>query len=121
MTPVPIRDLLWAQGGYYVATGLWPLLHMPSFLAVTGEKRDLWLVKTVGLLVIAVGASLMTAAYGGVPGPETFALAVGSAVALTLVDVVYSVKRTISYVYLADALAEAALLWLWAFAAAVAA
>jgi hypothetical protein len=118
MAPVPIRQLLFAQGAYYAAAGLWPLVHMRSFLGVTGPKSDLWLVKTVALLIIAIGASLITAAYIAAPGPESYVLAVGSAVALTAVDVVYSIKRRISYVYLADAAAEVALLWLWAFAAA---
>lgn len=39
------------QGIYYVASGLWPLLHMRSFEAVTGPKRDKWLVNTVGALI----------------------------------------------------------------------
>ncbi len=121
MAPVPIKQLLLAQGAYYVLTGLWPQVHLRSFLAATGPKRDLWLVKTMGLLITVIGASLLGAAYRGAPGPETVVLAAGSALALTAVDVVYSVKRSISYVYLVDAAAEAALLWLWAYAAAFAA
>jgi hypothetical protein len=30
-----------AHGGFYLLTGVWPLVHMPSFLAVTGPKTDL--------------------------------------------------------------------------------
>src|SRR3954466_12104594 len=33
-----------AQGVFDVLTGAWPLLHMRSFTAVTGPKREHWLV-----------------------------------------------------------------------------
>ena len=45
------RRLLLAEGVYFFLTGLWPVVHLPSFIAVTGPKRDLWLVRTVGLLI----------------------------------------------------------------------
>src|SRR5437879_6174180 len=33
-----------AQGLYFLLTGLWQLLSISSFQAVTGPKHDLWLV-----------------------------------------------------------------------------
>jgi hypothetical protein len=30
------------QGVYFLLTGVWPIVHLPSFLAVTGPKTDLW-------------------------------------------------------------------------------
>ncbi len=50
-------------------------------------------------------------------GPETICLAAGSALALAAVDLIYSIRRTISYVYLADAAAETVVLWLWTLSA----
>lgn len=41
-----------AQGVYYVVSGAWPLVHIDSFQKVTGRNTDLWLVHTVGLLVL---------------------------------------------------------------------
>jgi hypothetical protein len=35
------RWLAGLQGAYFLVTGVWPLVHMPSFLAVTGPKTDL--------------------------------------------------------------------------------
>jgi hypothetical protein len=32
------------QGAFYVATGVWALVDLDSFMAVTGPKTDLWLV-----------------------------------------------------------------------------
>jgi hypothetical protein len=103
------RAALVAQGAYYVATGVWPILHMCSFEAVTGPKRDHWLVKTVGAVIAAVGASLLVGARRRRPSVETLALAAGSAAALGAIDVVYSAKGTISPIYLLDAAAEAVL------------
>jgi hypothetical protein len=37
------RAIAGTQGTYFLLTGVWPLLHMRSFLTVTGPKTDLWL------------------------------------------------------------------------------
>ena len=36
-----LRLVLGLQGLYYLVVGLWPLLHLRSFVWVFGEKRDL--------------------------------------------------------------------------------
>lgn len=121
MPPAP-RDprsaLALAQGLYFGATGVWPIVHMRSFLAVTGPKTDLWLVKTVGALIGVVGASLVVAGRRGRIGPETALLAMASAAALGAVDVVYVAKGRIPPVYLLDAVAEAGIVAAWALAGA---
>ena len=106
------RELAGTQALYYAATGIWPLLDIKSFERITGPKADRWLVKTVGALVTAIGASLAQAREDPTR-PETVILATGSAVALGTIDVVYVAKRRISAVYLLDALAQAALLVAW--------
>ena len=45
-----LRDPLLAQSVYYVSTGVWPIVHLRSFMALTGRKRDTWLVQTFGAL-----------------------------------------------------------------------
>lgn len=107
------EEVALAQGFYYVATGLWPLAHMGSFARVTGPKTDLWLVKTTGLLIAVIGAALVVAGWSGGPDATGLTLAVGAALALAAVDVVYSVKDVISRVFLLDALVEAALICAW--------
>src|SRR4051794_2064938 len=52
------RDPLRALSAYYFATGLWPIVHLRSFVALTGPKRDTWLVQTFGALVAATGVAL---------------------------------------------------------------
>jgi hypothetical protein len=99
------------QGVYYCITGLWPLVHMESFEALTGKKRDDWLVKTVGALIAVVGAALLLS-----PRPAAgrdVALGVGSAVALGGAGTIYAMKGRISAIYLMDAAVEAALVGLW--------
>ena len=102
-----------AQGLYFLGTGLWPLLHMRSFLAVTGPKHDLWLVNTVGALIAVAGAALLTASWEDRLTPDIRRLAGGSALALGAVDVIYSWRRRIPPVYLIDGATEAALLAFW--------
>ena len=59
-TGVPAPELApLVQGSYYLLTGLWPVVHLRSFEAVTGPKVDKWLVKTFGALTGAVGAALL--------------------------------------------------------------
>jgi hypothetical protein len=88
-------------------------MHRASFEAVTGPKRDYWLVVMVGMLAGAIGAALLTAAIRQSVDPQTRILASGSAAAFGLVDVFYSANGTIRSIYLADALIEAALLLAW--------
>jgi hypothetical protein len=111
------RILLLVQGLYFLVTGIWPLVHMASFLAVTGPKTDLWLVQTVGAVLAVIGASLCTAgiqSWREPVGPNVWMLAVGSAAVLTAVDVVFTAKRMIPPIYLLDAAAEVLLLIAWA-------
>ncbi|HYE05692.1 MAG TPA: hypothetical protein VEL07_09185 [Planctomycetota bacterium] len=109
MTP---EALAATQAAYFGATGLWPLVHLRSFQAVTGPKHDRWLVLTVGALVCAVAAALALAAVDGV-GRSDLVLAVGAALALLLVDVVFTARRVIARIYLGDAAIEAALIGAW--------
>jgi len=101
------------HAAYFVLTGVWPLVHMPSFLAVTGPKTDLWLVRTVGALVTVIGLAIGAAATRGTDTATLATLAIGSAAALAAVDVVYVARGTIARVYLVDAAAEAILIIAW--------
>lgn len=114
MTYDPLRLLAVAQGAYFLLTGIWPILSIRTFEAVTGPKTDDWLVKTVGLLIAVVGAVLILAGARDAVSAEVVVLAVGSALGLAGVDVWYVARRVIPRVYLLDAAAEALLIALWA-------
>ncbi|HEU4405057.1 MAG TPA: hypothetical protein VFS43_07175 [Polyangiaceae bacterium] len=110
------RAVAGVQAGFYAATGLWPVVSPGTFQAVTGPKREVWLVKTTGLLITAVGAALAVGARRPRVSPETATLGVASAAVLAAVDLVYVARRRISPVYLLDAVAELALVGAWALA-----
>ncbi len=101
------------QGLFYVVTGFWPVIHIRSFEAVTGNKTDDWLVKAAGALIGVIGLVLLAGSRRTVPPPEQPLLAVGSAATLATVDVVYVKKRVIPPIYLADAAVEVALALAW--------
>jgi hypothetical protein len=102
-----------AQGGYWLVTGLWPLLHYRSFEKVSGPKREPWLVKTVGALVAVVGGTLLGSGLRKRITPALRFLGLGSAGSLAAVDTVYAGRGRISPVYLGDALVEGALAAAW--------
>ena len=96
--------LLAFQSGYYGVTGIWPILHLSSFEAITCPKTDDWLVHMVGLLAVAIGVVLGVAtARNRVRSPEVVLLAATSAAAFAAIDLWYGSSGRISPVYLADA------------------
>jgi hypothetical protein len=109
----PVMALALLQGGYYAVMACWALLHLQGFMRLTGAKSDVWLVKTVAALVLVIGAALLAGAWRGRIGPDLSFIAIGTAGALAIVDVVYVAKGTIARVYLLDALIEGLLLSAW--------
>ena len=108
------------QGVYFLVTGIWPLISMRTFLAVTGPKTDLWLVKTVGSILAVIGAVLIYAQVTAAVNPPVVALAIGAAATLVIIEIVYVTKRIISPIYLGDAVVELILIAWWAIALSVA-
>ena len=105
--------LAWVQGAFYFVTGIWPLLHMPSFLWVTGPKTDLWLVRTVAGLLTVIGACLWLAGRRNAVTREMGVIGAASAAVLIAIDVIYVAKHVISPIYLLDALVEAVIVAGW--------
>ena len=111
-----LRKLAVIQGVFYVATGVWPLIDIISFQVVTGPKTDLWLVRTVGVLVTVIGLVLLAAARTRRVTDEIVMLGAFSALGLAGIDLIYALSGRISAVYLADAVVEIGLAVLWAVA-----
>jgi phosphate/sulfate permease len=115
--------LVWAQGIYYVVTGLWPIVSIDSFQQVTGHKTDNlptgreadhWLVVTVAVLILVIAAALLTSAASEKETPRsTIVLAIGSALGLAVVDVVFVLQGVIAPIYLLDAMVECCILGSW--------
>jgi hypothetical protein len=105
---VPVKSVTVSrlQGSFYVVSGLWPLLHMRSFEAVTGKKTDKWLVRTVSGLLVTIGivqALSPDKPQGLVPARQ---LGMGTAATLAAIDLVYAAKGRISKIYVLDAAIE---------------
>jgi hypothetical protein len=110
----PLRWLAAVQSAYFLFTGVWPLIHLQSFMAVTGPKDDIWLVETVGVLVAAIGAGIGVAAWRDRISAEVITIAVASAIGLATIDTIYVVRGRIDAIYLLDVATEAVIVAAWA-------
>lgn len=100
-------------GMYYFFSGIWPILHISSFLKITGPKKDLWLVKTVGAALSVIGLTIFVSGLRKNLFPEVFLLAGGACIAMCTIDIYYVLKKIISPIYLLDAFFEIIFLVLW--------
>lgn len=106
--------MFYIQGAYFFLTGLWPIVSITTFQLITGPKRDIWLVKTVGTLAMAISLGLITAGLrGGMPSVDIIIVAISSALAFMLIDIIYVFRRIIPGIYLFDAIAEFIFIAAW--------
>lgn len=89
------KTVIKLQAVYFMVTGIWPVLHIHSFMVVTGEKTDIWLVHMVGLLAVTIGISLFF-------DPKSLLLPICSAISFAAIDLIYVLKDVISPIYLVD-------------------
>ncbi|PRY03386.1 hypothetical protein CLV24_14118 [Pontibacter ummariensis] len=104
------------QGLFWLLTGVWPLVHLPSFIWVTGPKEDVWLLYTVSVLIISIGAVLTAAGLRKTVTAEIKWLGVLGAAGLIGIDLRYALADVIRDVYLLDAVVEAGIILLWLLA-----
>lgn len=104
------------QGIYWFLTGVWPFLHLPSFLWLTGPKEDIWLLYTVSVLITVIGVVLLLGGFSGRVTQEIKVLGIAGAAGLAGIDIYYALSDVIWDIYLLDAAGELVLilLWLWA-------
>ncbi|HEU4860108.1 MAG TPA: hypothetical protein VFT15_09745 [Chitinophagaceae bacterium] len=82
-------------------------------MEVTGPKTDVWLVKTVAVLLLAISISFITSFFLRKINIPVITLAITCCLVLLFIDCYYVWNGTISEIYLLDALAEVFLLILW--------
>jgi hypothetical protein len=104
--------ILIAHATFLGVTGLWPLIHIESFMAVLGPKTDVWLVNTVALLLVSVTWILFLCRHYG-----QYKLAAGIAIptslSLAFIDFYYSNAAIISDIYQIDGFIQIAFILLW--------
>ena len=97
-----LRRILFLQSIYYFVTALWPIVSIGTFMMVTGPKTDVWLVKTVAVMILAIAIALFVGAGGTHISKETCTLALLASLGLASIDVYYSLSGTIPAIYLGD-------------------
>ena len=109
------RVTLLLQTIYYLITSVWPLIDIESFMRVTGPKTDVWLVKTVSVLLLAISFSFIAAFLFRLYNLSVITLATSCCVLLILIDCYYAANGTISKIYLLDAFLQICFLAGWIF------
>ncbi|RAV99975.1 hypothetical protein [Pseudochryseolinea flava] len=100
---------------YILVTSLWPLVDIVSFMVVTGYKTDIWLVKTVGALLLPISLTMLSfLCFKAEPFPLII-LGASTALAFMGIDLVYALNDVISDVYLLDAAVECVFLLAWIY------
>jgi hypothetical protein len=101
------------QGVYYIVTGIWPIVSIESFEAISGPKNDDWLVQTMGLLIFVIGAILLGSGVRRKLTLNIGLLAAGSAAALGGAGSFFALRGVIWPIYLVDGFIELVLIALW--------
>jgi hypothetical protein len=97
-----IKYLLLAQSGYTLLTALWGLLDIDSFMAVTGPKTDIWLVKAVSVLFVSIALSLIVSFVFNPSDKSSATLAITVSIGIAIIDFYYSLNHIIRPVYIVD-------------------
>lgn len=100
---------------YILVTGIWPIADIRSFMMVTGPKEDIWLVKTVGALLIPVALCMLSYLRLKTSKWPVIILAMGIAIAFICIDIHYATTDIISDIYLVDAAVQFLFLLGWLF------
>ncbi len=111
--PKIIFYLLFFQATYFLLTAVWPLAHIESFIWITGYKYDVWLVKTVAVLVLNSSMCFFLTLVLKEQSVPVFLLSFISCIGFLFVDVYYALNSVIDKVYLVDGLLQLMLLVVW--------
>jgi len=109
------KPLLWIQGLYLLFTALWALIDIDSFMQLTGPKTDIWLVKTVSVLLLAIGLGFIVQAFVNTNPLPVILVALISSTGLAAIDIYYHLRGVISIVYFYDGWIELAFALLWTY------
>src|SRR5437764_10255635 len=96
------RALLWVQGVYTLLTALWGIIDIESFMWVTGPKADIWLVKTVAVLLLPIVSVFFSALFLKMPPLPVILVGIITTTGLVFIDFYYTFNHTIRWVYALD-------------------
>lgn len=101
------------QGSYTLLTTLWAVTDIRSFMQVTGPKTDIWLVKTVAVVLIPVGLCFLLADRVKKDHWLVIMIGITSSLGLAIIDFYYTASKTISRVYALDGALQVIFLLSW--------
>jgi len=107
--------LFFIQGIYTFVTACWALVDIQSFMVVTGPKTDIWLVKTVALLLLALSLGYLAAWYRKSISLPLVIINLSSAAGLVFIDFYYPFNDIISSVYMLDGVVQVIFLSIWLY------
>jgi hypothetical protein len=102
------RWLLSGQGAYYVLTGVWPLVHFPSFADAVALRINPFQAQSFAAVIIVVGGSLIEAARREPPGPFPTMLGAATAAAIALISLWWLPRLGTASILWIDVLVEVA-------------
>ncbi|HEY6974642.1 MAG TPA: hypothetical protein VH396_00040 [Chitinophagaceae bacterium] len=82
-------------------------------MEVTGPKTDIWLVKTVSLLLLSVSLCFITGLLIKTDRRPLIILATACCISLASIDFYYAGKKIISPVYYVDGILQLIFLFVW--------
>ena len=98
---------------YFLATGLWPVLDINSFVFFTGAETDIWMAKALGLLMSIIGLLLISAIIRNKLIMELIMLIIFSAFAIAGVEFYYGWNDMIPEIFLLDSTVEFFFILCW--------
>lgn len=101
------------QGVYFLLSGVWPLADINSFMAVTGPKTDLWLVRTVGVLVASIGVCLLVQQAKRHIDWAVIFMCITAGGGMAIIEIVNALTMRVPAIYFADAFLEAIFCTAW--------
>jgi hypothetical protein len=111
------KVVMCVQVFYMLLTSVWSLVNIDSFMFVTGQKTDIWLVKMMAVLLIVISGNMLF--YFKTSTNELPVIMQGgfTAAGLTIIDFYYTGRGIINPFYGYDGLFQAAFLglWIWIF------
>ena len=106
---------LWSQGSYMLLTALWALIDIKSFVQVTGPKTDIWLVKTVSVLLIPISVCFFLNAMVRTHPLPVILMGISASFGLSFIDFYYTANDTIKWVYTLDGILELVFGIIWTY------
>lgn len=116
--PSPAARAALAHGVWFLAIGLWPLVHPASFLVGIGTATDPWPLRAAALLAAAIGLVLLVARRRHRISQELMLLGLVTALGLAGIEFAAASSRRLAALHVGDGVVQVALAGAWALALA---